>query len=162
MNYTLSMKSSENMLRTGASGFSREADYIDREKKSLTEKLLETISFGERERKILLLLNASLSECVNKDWDGYGALPVSVMTYVKALEFLVSLPESIRLPDLTADPDGSVSMEWYRTPEWIFSISINRDGKLDYAAIFGDKKHHGSMHFSGEVDKDILNLIGRV
>jgi hypothetical protein len=162
MNYVPAIESPANMLRSGRSGFSREADYIDKEKKSLIDRLLETFSFGERERKIISLFNSSLSECVHDNWDGYNALPVSLMTYIKALIFLLTLPASVKLPDISSDPDGSVSMEWYRSPEWLFSLSIDADGKLDYAAIFGDKKHHGTMYFIDGIDRDILNFIGRV
>lgn len=162
MNYSIPLETPASALRTGRSGFSREADYIEKEKRTLTGRLLDTVLFGDRERTILSLFTKSLSPCLNSNWDGYNALPVSLKTYTMALEFLISMPASVKLPDITADPDGSVSMEWYRSPEWIFSISIDAYGKLDYAALFGDRKYHGSMYYAGEVDKEIINLIGRV
>ena len=161
MNYTLAFDSPAT-FRPGKIGFSREAVFIDKEEKFLSERFLETISFGERNRRIFSQFKSSISDYVIPDWDGYGALPVSTMTCTKALLFLSSLPVSVRLPDISADPDGAITMEWYRSPEWIFSLSINRDGKLDYAAIFGDKKEHGSMYFNDEVDRDILTHIGRI
>lgn len=162
MNYTLTAKSPAVTLRTGRNGFSSEADYINKEKNTLIQRFLGTVSLGEREREIISLMNSAARMYSNKDWDGYGALAVSLTTFIKTLEFLASLSVHVKLPDISAEPDGSMVLEWYRSPEWIFSVSINSDGKIDYAAIFGDAKHHGSMYFSGDVDRDILNMIGRV
>lgn len=150
------------MLQSTPTGYSREADYIAGEKNSLIERLLGTFSFGDRSRALFSELAGVIRDASNEGWDGYRALPVTFKTYMKALEFISSIPDFVKIPFIAAEPDGAISMEWYRSPEWIFSISINGDGKLDYAALFGDRKYHGSMYFSGEIDKEILNLIGRV
>jgi len=163
MNYTVPMNSSlAYQLRPGLAGFSREAVFVASEKQSLAGRLMETVTFGERDRAILSRLFSVISQTANEGWDGYGALPVSVKTYIKTMEFLCVLPGTVKLPEMSADPDGSLSMEWYRSPEWIVSISIDGNGKLDYAAIFGDRKYHGSMYFADEIDKEVLNHIGRV
>lgn len=163
MNYINTMNSfSAYQLRTGQTGFSREADFVASEKQSLAGRLMETVTFGERNRTILSRIISVVSETANEGWDGYGALPVSFKAYIKTVEFLCALPGTLKLPEMSADPDGSLSMEWYRSPEWIVSISIDGNGKLDYAAIFGDRKYYGSMYFADEIDKEVLNHIGRV
>ena len=48
------------------------------------------------------------------------------------------------------------------TGDWIFSISIDSNGKIDYSGIFADKKVAGSSSFAGEIDSDIIDYIGRV
>lgn len=163
MNYTGTMNYSPAFqLRAGQTGFSREAILVASEKQSLAERLMETVTFGERDRDVLSRLLSVISETANEGWDGYGALPVSFRSYLKTMKFLCTLPGSVKLPEVSADPDGSMSMEWYRSPEWLVSISIDGNGKLDYAAIFGDRKYHGSMYFADEIDKEVLNHIGRV
>jgi hypothetical protein len=143
-------------------GYSEEATLIKNETKSLAETILSSVSLGERNREIVRRCVSIFYSTREQGWDGYDALPVKFRTYINSLIFLSLLPEYLPLPELSADPDGAISMEWYRTPEWIFSISIDENGKIDYAGLFADKKISVSSYFVSEVDNDIIEYIKRV
>lgn len=101
-------------------------------------------------------------ECKNSDWDGAGAIPVSLETYKAAYFFLASLPEGFPLPTLGVEPDGHITFEWYRSVTRTISVSIAPDGVLHYAALIGAAKHFGSEPFHGETPDVIAALIQTV
>ncbi len=88
-------------------------------------------------------------------WDGHGALSIAEPTYNNAVHFVKSLAanEFIPMPDVTADPDGEVSFEWYRDKNWSFSVSLNYGCGISYAGIFGESKVSGT---------EVLDRVGLV
>jgi hypothetical protein len=104
----------------------------------------------------------TFEECREPNWDGYGAQPVSQDTYHLAYEFLEALPLGTPAPSPGAEPDGHLTMEWYRSPHRILSVSISPDGELHFAALVGSAKIYGTEPFIGEVPKIISDLIQRV
>jgi hypothetical protein len=61
-----------------------------------------------------------------------------------------------------AEPDGHITLEWYRGPRWTLSVSVSPDGMLYYAALFGSSEVRGAEPFFGDVPDIILSLIRRV
>jgi hypothetical protein len=51
--------------------------------------------------------------------------------------FTEMLPPDIPAPDVSLDPDGDISLEWYKNPTCVFSISFRGGGLLFYAGLFG-------------------------
>lgn len=107
-------------------------------------------------------LKQVFEECKQANWDGYGAMPVSEGTYKLAYEFLGILPLVIPSPSLGAEPDGHISLEWYRSPLQMLSVSISPEGELHYAALIGTSKQYGTEPFQGEAPKPIVDLVNRV
>ncbi len=94
------------------------------------------------------------NECGQPNWDGYHALPVDQDTYQAAYRLIESLPLGFPRPSLGAQPDGMLTLEWYRSPTRTFSISINPDGFIHYAGLFGSEEHCGTVPiFDGLPDK---------
>jgi hypothetical protein len=60
------------------------------------------------------------------------------------------------------EPDGHLTVEWYRSPEETLSVSISADGDLHFAALLGLTKAYGTEPFVSEVPKMISDLIHRV
>ena len=114
-------------------------------RKGLFEELLETFE-----------------ECRQPNWDGYGAQPVHEKTYHLAHQFLAALPLSTPLPSIGAEPDGHITVEWYRSPERTLSVSISPDANWHYAALLGSTKTCGTEPFTGAVPKVVADLIHRV
>lgn len=104
----------------------------------------------------------TVEECREPNWDGYGAQPVRDETYRFAYEFLTALPLDTPAPSVGAEPDGHLTVEWYRSPEETLSVSITADGNLHFAALLGLTKAYGTEPFVGEVPKMISDLIHRV
>ena len=104
----------------------------------------------------------TFEECREPNWDGYGAQPVREETYHLAYQFLTALPLSTPLPSIGSEPDGQITVEWYRSPQRTLSVSISPDGDLHYAALLGSAKTCGTEPLTGAVPKVVADLIHRV
>lgn len=47
-----------------------------------------------------------------ENWDGYGALRIRAETAQNALDVLEVLPDEVPTPDVTPNPNGTLSFEW--------------------------------------------------
>lgn len=101
-------------------------------------------------------LNEVFTEASVENWNGEGAKAVSYDTYQKACEFINYLPEILPEAEISADPDGEISIEWYGKGNRVFSVSINDMGKLSFAALYGKKSLHGVDFFNCEVPDSLL------
>ena len=127
----------------------------------ISNDFLSSIRLGQPMAEVLQSLNNVFKECSTDNWDGYGAKAIDRISFVQALRFIHSLPRTIPTPDLTAEPDGEIALEWYHGKRRIFSVSIGRTGELTYAGLFGSNKTHGTEYFGDELPKTILDNIQR-
>jgi hypothetical protein len=101
-------------------------------------------------------------ECKTPNWDGYNAFPVKAETLNYAYAFIQALPLGFPLPSVGAEPDGHLTLDWYRDPHWTISVSVSPESVLYYAALLGNSDPRGSEPFSGEIPKRLLRLIQEV
>jgi hypothetical protein len=104
----------------------------------------------------------TFEECREPNWDGYGAQSVREETYQLAYQVLATLPPTTPAPSLGAEPDGHITVEWYRSPRRTLSVSISPHGDLHYAALLGSAKACGTEPLTGAVPKVVADLIQRV
>ena len=138
------------------------ARHIDREMKEVSKYLHQSSAFGLIGRGTLQELQKTFEECSLEGWDGERAKPITEKVVLSTKIFLKSLPLGIESPEIGAEPDGATSLEWYRSPSRVVSISINPGGGVYYAAIIGAKRRHGIDPVSFSVSDDLLDLIGEV
>ncbi|MEJ2665268.1 MAG: hypothetical protein P8107_14725 [Spirochaetia bacterium] len=122
-------------------------------------RLQESFYFGLIAKGTLQDLEETFIETSIPNWDGYDALPVKKETFIIAEKFIKMLPLYITPPSISVEPDGSITLEWYRTNNWLFSLSIDEKSYLHYAAKFGMKRYHGSEPFFDSIPQIILDLI---
>jgi|GEM_PF-3213673 len=92
-----------------------------------------------------------LEECSEKDWDGYGALPVNKEAVKNLYNLLKSNSLSQVIPEVSADPDGDVSALWSTFDGNSFSISVNSAGKIYFALYLeAGPKLHGSLDLNDD------------
>ncbi len=101
-------------------------------------------------------------ECMEADWDGHNAMPVTFDAYQLAERFLLSLPLGIHRPSIGAEPDGHLTLEWYGGVRRTLSVSIDPSGFVHYAALVGPEREYGTKVFADSVPQVILDLIERV
>lgn len=101
------------------------------------------------------------TESNSPDWNGYEAVAVSSDACREMTRFLEALPLGINKPTIAPDPRGCLSVEWYRNPRRVLSISVSNDN-LHYAALLGANKTYGTEAFFGQIPQNILELIRRV
>jgi len=147
---------------TPTPGASETAWFVADEAEKGRFRLQESYAFGMAGKGVLSELLETAEECRDPNWDGYGAVPVADITYQLAQQFLKALPLGISAPTIGAEPDGHLTIEWYRSPRRTLSVSISPEGDLHYAALIGTAKAFGTEAFFGEAPKTIVDLIHRV
>jgi len=96
-------------------------------------------------------------------WDGYNANPLSQAAFKEAVEFLRKLPSTILFPEVVAEPDGDISLEWYMGNNFLFAVSFAGKGLISYAGTFGrGPSVHGREFVSESIPQSILENIRRV
>jgi hypothetical protein len=101
-------------------------------------------------------------ECRKPDWDGYGARAVEQETLRSTYQVIESLPLGFPRPSISAQPDGQLTLEWYRSPMRTLSVSVDPDGYVHYAGLFGVEKHFGTVPLLGGLPAKILRLASEV
>jgi len=124
--------------------------------------LQNSVSFGFAEKSALNELFAVADECKASNWDAQGAAPVTDDTYRIAYRLLEAMPLGTATPSIGAEPDGHITLEWYRSPRRTLSVSVSPDSDLHYAALLGPRKRYGTEPFFGDVPKVILDLVAEV
>ena len=138
------------------------AGFVDQEIKKIFEILQRSNALGFVAKGAFQQLDRIFEECSNIGWDGVDAKPISAETLQSAKTFLKSFPLGIESPDVGAEPDGAITLEWYRSPNRVISISINPGGCFYYAAIIGANRRHGMDFALFGVPEDLLALISQV
>lgn len=141
------------------SGCSDAARYLSGQSLEIQERFRDSFSLGNGMRAALEALAEEFEECQDPNWDGFGAKPVSEETYRNAYLFLESLPAGTPAPEVTAEPDGHFSLEWYHSPRQTLSISVTSESDLHYAALLGSNKVYGTEVFFGRVPERLYDLI---
>jgi hypothetical protein len=151
-----------NFFHSPRPGFSQEAKRIEAKQSALFEQFQKSLVLGgqcslRRDALIELFGETSFS-----NWDGYGAEAVSFETYCKAESFLRLLPSGLKIPDLSAHPDGEIAFEWRVPPRKIVTISVGPRSLITYAGIFGGTERHGVEDFIDEIPPEILGLFDKL
>ena len=143
-------------------GASETAQFVARKSSESRAQLQRSYALGQLGKGSLTELCEVFNECRNADWDGYRAEPVSEWTFQLASELLEALPFGAPAPSISAEPDGHITLEWYRAPRRALSVSVSPQGELHYAALLGASKQYGTEPFRGAVSKTLIGLIHRV
>lgn len=72
---------------------------------------------------------------------------VDSTTLANASRFLDALPNDLSLPDISVDPDGSISFTWFKSRFSIFSAGVDKTEQIAYAWLDGSDKGHGVARF---------------
>ena len=118
------------------------AGFVAQEREKIFNFLQMSNALGFVAKGTFQHLDETFEECSSIGWDGANAKPVSAETLQSAKAFLKSFPLGIEPPEVGAEPDGAITLEWYKSLDKVISISINPGGWLYFAAIIGIKKRH--------------------
>ena len=87
---------------------------------------------------------------------------MSEEAYTAAQRFILSLPPGMRTPELSPDPDGCVMFEWHAAPNRTLAVSVRPDFRVDFAALLGTARIHGSEPFFSELPQSVRDLVRRI
>ncbi len=140
----------------------KEAEILKNDASRYEEELNQPLSTGPAKETVLKSLEEILHECQHEGWDGYGATAVLEESVSKAVNFLELFQPGLQMPEVSADPDGEISFEWFKATDRVFSISVGTNGELSYAGIFGPNKTHGVEIFKDQIPKVIFDNLNRL
>jgi hypothetical protein len=144
-------------------GVSGDARFIDSTARESIQGLSRAYSLDDGRMRVQEALVEQFEECSQRGWDGYGAEPVRDDTYRNAYRFIEALPHGFPMPTVGAEADGHLTLEWYRNPSRVVSVSVSPEGDLHYAALLGGTaRRNGTEPFLGDVPADLLQIIRRV
>lgn len=97
------------------------------------------------------------------NWDGYDAEPIKEAACAESAKFLRKLPSAIPNPEIVAEPDGDIALEWYVRKRLLFVVSFSGKGVISYAGMFGrGSKAHGTEYFSDSIPSSVIANIRRL
>ena len=140
-------------------GSSSTALFVNEQADAQRRSLQEPFSYGLRRDASFNELLEALEECGQAGWDGGSAAPVTDATYLTAWMFIEALPANMPDPSIGVDPDGEITFEWHRSANRTVSVSIGSDHVLNFAALLGGRRYHGSEPFFGEVPSTIVQHV---
>lgn len=140
--------------------FTRTEEGASEAAKFIAEKLREFREhFSEPRRQVL---EPEIMALLRSDRADKESIAVTRDTAQQAMAFAMSLPRSLPVPGVAADPDGEISFDWIGKSGKMFSVSVGADGRISYAGRFSDKsKTHGIEQLSETCPRQILVGIER-
>ncbi len=144
-------------------GVGDEAKRIFNEQRNITLHYLTAPSTSGSFRSGVEAVIVAAQQASTDDWDGSGARRVSDLAAFHAIRLLRHVPGTVPVPDVFADPDGDVVLDWSRNTRWTFSVSVTPRGELHYAGLFGDGRLRGrEPFFTDELPDTVRNGLLRV
>jgi len=118
---------------------------------------------AQKSDEIFRKLDQVYEECLEEDWDGYGASAISANAYNNACRFLEALPSTIPSPDIIPEPDGEIAFDWHKNRDWSVVVSVGSTDILSYAGLLGkDNKTYGTQVFAISIPKMVIGAIREV
>jgi hypothetical protein len=97
-----------------------------------------------------------------KNWDGLEAAPIPESAFQEARTFLRKLPPSVPMPEVIAEPDGYLGIEWYTNKWLLYVVSFNGSGVLSCSGLIGSERIYGSRYMDEGIPAEILRNIAKV
>lgn len=104
-----------------------------------------------------------LEECRVRNWDGYGADPISPAAIRDAILFISSMPAWLPHPEIVAEPSGEIGFQWDFGKNRKFAASIKGNNTIIYAGLLGSgSKISGVEIYNDSIPKVISESIKRI
>lgn len=91
--------------------------------------------------------------------------PPSIETLKLVNKLIDNLPDNVEVPDHGIEPDGYLTLEWYKTPTLSLSVSIKTDhraGIIAYSAVYNGLYVNGSHITSGQWPAEMWDAYRKV
>jgi hypothetical protein len=105
--------------------------------------------FGAKS-SVISRIDELAAECGSDGWDGEEGLCISPDVVDRGVSFVRAFPDSLPLPEVAPEPDGSISFDWIDGRTRVFSVSVGTTNRLAFAWIDGTDRGHGVARFDGD------------
>lgn len=133
----------------GGSAVSTEARAAQKVATELVESVERSVVLFGKKGETISQLRAMANECSEPGWDGDEAAAAHPDAVYLAEQFVRALPAGIPLPEFAPEPDGSVSLDWIKAKNRMFTVSVGTSQRLAFAWLDGTDKGHGVAGFDG-------------
>lgn len=103
------------------------------------------------------------AEANAQGWNGYDALAIDPDACRQAKCFLDALPTTAPSPEISADPDGEVALDWIFGRQKALSVSIGPTGRCTFAWMLGKRTFRGTDWLDDDgIPASIVQALGRL
>ena len=129
---------------------------------SIRQHLLESYAIGSGPERAFKEIEAAEEEASEDGWNGYGAKKLDTEASFFARVFLASLPTTAPIPEISADPDGEVALDWFFGDRRALSVSIGARGRCTYAWVRGQSSSRGTDWIDNEIPASIVQALAQL
>lgn len=159
MTATLTFRPTANFNASPSRATSSEADDIREKFQRFSESLQQAESlFAIPIRE----LGDSFLDCRRENWDGYEAQAVPGEAYLQTKALLLQVLGVFPAPTASANPSGSLTLEWFATPSRRLMVSLNGEQLLAFAGLFGSETVQGTVAFVDDFPLELFSLLKRL
>lgn len=126
------------------------------------QHLLTSYSVRRGYERALSELEETRREASTEGWNGYDARPMNPEAYIYAKIFLESMPTTAPFPEISADPDGDVALDWSFSPGKALSVSVGPTGRCTFAWMRGHRTFRGTEWLEDGVPAPIADALWRL
>jgi len=138
------------------------AEKINDKRREISRSLNGSVAHGLQRAIILEEAFRVYVDNQVEGWDGHGGVPVDFETYQMTCGIINALPNHLQPTSVSVDPDGQMTLEWYKNVSRLLSVSISPNGEMHYASAVGARKYYGTEFFLGEMPEEILRIIFKI
>ena len=143
---------------------SSEAQSVETHVRQITDDAERSLALFGPKNTLLADLHEAYKSSSAPDWDSYGAEPANLTAVANAAVILRRLPDSLPLPEVSIEPDGSVALDWLPNTLRAFSVSVGPSDRVAYAWFAGTDRGHGVTRvvdgsFPAELVRQIRSVV---
>jgi hypothetical protein len=147
---------------TRSTARSEPATELTKLQEDVRRHLLTSFAISNAAEGVLAELDEVRAEASRDGWNGPGTLPLNPFAYEFAKLFLTTLPTTAPLPEVSADNDGEVSLDWIFGSRRALSVSVGPTGRCTFAWVQGLSTVRGTDWIDDEIPAPIIHALGRL
>lgn len=126
------------------------------------EQMLRSYFIRGRVDQVVAEMETVRNEASFDGWDGYGGKALQPQACVITANFLEALPTTIPIPEISADNDGEVALDWIFGPRKALTVSIDGRGRCVYAWILGQINSRGTEWITDGIPANIAYALAQL
>jgi hypothetical protein len=143
-------------------GQSEPAKLISNMQEEIRKHLLTSYVIAAPTEQASARLEEVWSEASRSGWDGYGAKAIDPFAYMYARFFVNALPNTAPIPEVSADSDGEVALDWFFGDRKALTVSIGPTGRCTFAWMNGQSTNRGTDWMQDDVPASILFALAQL
>jgi hypothetical protein len=138
------------------------AKTLDKMLENIRRELLTSYVMRSATERVLAELEEVRLETSREGWDGYSARPLDPSSCDFAIRFLNALPSTAPVPEVSADNEGEVALDWIFGQRKALTVRIAGTGRCTYAWMMGQSTSQGTVWIDDEIPESIVFALGQL